>query len=59
MLGPTVTSNRGDTSSWVEPSDLMCPGCRERVIDAGDGFTHRDGSALCWGTELVELGGQR
>jgi hypothetical protein len=31
---------------WVDPQDLICPGCGEQVRCAL-GFSHRDGSPLC------------
>jgi hypothetical protein len=42
------------TATFVEPQQLHCPGCRDRVLcepptdsDPGLGFCHRDGSPLC------------
>jgi hypothetical protein len=47
------------TTIWVDPDDLICPGCDDTVVceppiqldgvirPVGE-FCHRDGSGLCW-----------
>ena len=55
----THTSARGERGRFVDPEQLICPGCGEhvrpeppgywRVADGlpAPGFSHRDGTALC------------
>ena len=55
----TPTNTRPATEQWVNPEDLMCPGCGEQVRPEppgywlvawglpAAGFSHWDASALC------------
>jgi len=55
----TNTPARGERGRFVDPEQLICPGCGEQVRPEppgywhvadglpAPGFSHRDGSALC------------
>jgi RNA polymerase sigma-70 factor (ECF subfamily) len=56
----TPTAERGPARQFVDPIDLMCPGCCGSVRPVAPGYwvaaygmpapqwSHRDGSSLCW-----------